>query len=107
MTIIHPSEPKLKISLLGGFKFQREGSIVRLETAKTGALLAYLALQSRPQPRHKLIGLFWGDQPEASARRNLRHALWNIRQQFHFPDQPPVLLSDSQEIAFNPCAGSG
>ena len=105
MTSIDPSAPWLKISLLGGCKFQCEGSIVRLETAKTGALLAYLALQSKPQPRQKLTGLFWGDQPEDSARRNLRHALWNIRQQFQCPDQPPVLLGDSQEIAFNLDAG--
>ena len=52
---------------------------VRLETAKTGALLAYLALQPAAQPRHTLMGLFWGDQPEANARRNLRHAVWGFR----------------------------
>ena len=69
---------------------------VRLETAKTSARLTYLALQSRPQPRHKLIGLFWGDQPEANARRSLRHSSWTIRQQLHCPDQAPAILSDAQ-----------
>jgi predicted ATPase/DNA-binding SARP family transcriptional activator len=106
MNTVRPFEPRLRILVLGGCKFQCDGNIVHLETAKTNALLAYLALHSRPQSRNKLIGLFWGDQPEENARRNLRHALWNIRQQLHCPDQPPILLSDSQEIAFNPTCGA-
>ncbi len=101
MNIANPFEPKLRIYLLGSCKFLFEGNIIRLETAKTSALLAYLALQTRPQPRQKLIGLFWGDQPEVNANRNLRHALWNIRQKLNLPDQPPILLSDSQGITFN------
>ena len=97
-------EPRLKISVLGGCKFQCEGHSVHLETAKTSALFAYLVLHSRPQPRHKLIGLFWGGQPEANARANLRHALWHIRRQFKCPDQTPIVLSDPQGIVFNPAA---
>ena len=106
MNQANPTQPRLKFRFFGGCKFQCEGKNVRPDTTKTGALLAYLALQSRLQPRHKLIGLFWGDQPEANARRSLRHSLWNIRQQFHCLDQAPVLLSDAQEIAFNHAAGA-
>jgi DNA-binding SARP family transcriptional activator len=94
-------EPWLRLRLLGGCEFQRANGAVRLESVKTGALLAYLALQADPQPRHKLMGLLWGDLPEASARRNLRHALWNLRHRFDSSDHPPLILSDQQTIQFN------
>jgi len=42
-------EPRVRFYLLGGCAFQcDDGHPVHLETAKTGALLAYLALQSDP-----------------------------------------------------------
>ncbi|MCI0475685.1 MAG: tetratricopeptide repeat protein [Anaerolineales bacterium] len=97
-------EPRLRLRLLGGCEFQRADGNVRLESVKTSALLAYLVLQTDPQPRHKLIGLLWGDLPEASARRNLRHALWNLRTQFDSSDHPPLLLTDQQTIQFNRAA---
>jgi predicted ATPase/DNA-binding SARP family transcriptional activator len=100
-----PSEPGVSICLLGGCKFYNQGKIIRLETAKTSALLAYLALQSKPTTRHKLLGLFWGDQPEKNARRSLRHALWNIRQAFQASDRAEILMSEGQEIAIDPVAG--
>lgn len=52
---------------------------VRLESAKTTALLAYLAIVGRPQTRQKLMGLLWEDIPEQKASRNLRHSLWNLK----------------------------
>ena len=97
-------EPWLRLRLLGSCEFQRADGAVRLESVKTGTLLAYLALQANPQPRHKLMGLLWGDLPEASARRNLRHALWNLRNQFDSSDHLPLLLSDQQMIQFNRAA---
>ena len=97
-------KPKLKLLLLGGCEIQFADNVVHLETTKTSALLAYLALMSGPQPRQKLMGLFWGDQPEEKARRNLRHALWNIRQQCNYPGLPDVIQADQQTITFNHAA---
>lgn len=96
------TEPVLKIRLLGGCEFEFQGTTLRLETAKTRALLAYLALQRSPQSRAKLIGLFWGDMPENNARANLRHTLWNLRTQLAVTGTPPIITADSQTAAFNP-----
>jgi predicted ATPase/DNA-binding SARP family transcriptional activator len=94
-------EPRLRIHLFGGCRIELDGHAVRLETTKTAALLAYLALQDQPQTRQKLVGVFWGDQPDPSARRNLRHALWNIRRVLERPDRPPVIRGEQHTVAFN------
>lgn len=43
------------------------------------ALLYYLAVSGRPQPRECLAALLWGDISEESARRNLRKSLTELR----------------------------
>ena len=47
--------------------------------AKALALLAYLALESRPHTREELAGLLWGESPEHEARASLRQALKQLR----------------------------
>ena len=68
-------------------------------TLKSQSLLAYLVLhRHRPQPRDRLIGLFWGDRPERKARHSLSTALWHIRR--CLPDEIPI-LSDAQTVQFD------
>lgn len=98
---VQSSEPWLKLRLLGGCEFHCPDGPVRPETAKTGALLAYLAMQSTSQQRHKLMGLLWGDLPEPNARRNLRRALWDLRRKLHRPDTPPFILAVGQTVTLN------
>lgn len=43
------------------------------------ALLYYLAVSGRPQPRDSLAALLWGEISEESARRNLRKSLTELR----------------------------
>jgi DNA-binding SARP family transcriptional activator/predicted ATPase len=82
---------------------------------KVRALLAYLAVEAEwPHRREKLAGLLWPDQPERSARANLRRALSNLR--LVIGDRarssgragspvpaatPPTLLVTRQTIQFN------
>ena len=96
-----PSDAWLRFYLLGGCEIQLPEGSVRLESAKTRALLVYLVLNPGPQERHKLIGLLWGDFPEANARRNLRRALWNLRKELNNPELPPVILADRETVAIN------
>ncbi|HHS97626.1 MAG TPA: tetratricopeptide repeat protein [Chloroflexi bacterium] len=47
---------------------------------KARSLLSYLLVHhDRPIPRDRLLGLFWPERSESSARRALSHALWQIR----------------------------
>jgi DNA-binding SARP family transcriptional activator len=50
-------------------------------TRKSRSLFSYLLMHTdRAHPRDVLAGMFWGDMPEAVARKHLRDALWRIRQ---------------------------
>ena len=52
--------------------------IAGFESNKVRALLAYLAIETdRPHSRDELVGLLWPEQPDATARANLRQALAN------------------------------
>jgi DNA-binding SARP family transcriptional activator len=73
--------PYLQIQLLGTFQATLDSrSITGIESNKVRALLAYLAVEAdRPHSRAELNGLLWPDQPDATARANLRQALANLR----------------------------
>jgi len=92
----------LRLRFLGGCEVLLPDGPAHLETAKTRALLAYLALNPGPHSRQRLMGLLWGDLPEANARRNLRRALWNLRKRLSPPDGPPPFLADRETVRFNP-----
>ncbi|GAA1640927.1 hypothetical protein GCM10009733_042480 [Nonomuraea maheshkhaliensis] len=52
---------------------------LRIRSAKTRALLCFLATTTGPQPRSALATLLWGERPEANARGSLRLALSELR----------------------------
>ncbi|HMA32958.1 MAG TPA: AAA family ATPase, partial [Chloroflexia bacterium] len=101
----------LTIRLFGGLVLERDGQALPPPTPQKAALLlAYLlAAHNRVHPRALLAGLFWGDQPEQRARRNLSDALWRIRTLLEprsaRPDSgPPILLLEGDTVRYNPAA---
>lgn len=91
---------ELHLAFLGGLSIQRGGeAIPELTSHKALALLCYLALAERPQPRMALAGLLWGDMPESNALMNLRKALKQLRQQVG-----NHLVITHQQAAFNRAA---
>ncbi|MCL4838026.1 MAG: hypothetical protein KJ058_08685, partial [Thermoanaerobaculia bacterium] len=76
-----PGPPEIEVRLLGGFEVTRGGAPVDgFESAKARAVLAYLALtRAVPTTRERLAGLFWPEQEEGRARRNLRQVIYNLR----------------------------
>ncbi|MEZ4706155.1 MAG: tetratricopeptide repeat protein [Caldilineaceae bacterium] len=69
----------LELALLGNPEIHLAGQpLARLRSAKTYALLYYLAVTRRAQPRTTLAGLFWGDVDEYYARRNLNRTLSDL-----------------------------
>ncbi len=95
------SKPWLRFRFLGGCEILLPNGPIHLETAKTRALLAYLLLNPGAQPRQRLVGLLWGKLPESHARRNLRRALWNLRQRLHTAGHPPPIRADREIVAFD------
>lgn len=95
----------LRLSVLPAFQATlAETPIVGFRSAKTQALLVYLAVESaRPHPRAVLAGLLWPDQPDRAAQHNLSQALLNLRQLLSdATTHPPFFLTTRQTIQFNP-----
>ncbi|MGE5141134.1 MAG: AfsR/SARP family transcriptional regulator, partial [Rudaea sp.] len=94
----------LTLGFLGSLQIAVAGApISTFESDKSRALLAYLAVESRqPHRRDALVGLLWPESSEETARRNLRQALYNLRNAIgdHAAD-PPYLLISRDEIQFN------
>ena len=86
--------PTLRLYFLGTLDIRYDDQpLPKPATLKSQSLLAYLILHRyQPQPRDRLVGLFWGDRPERKARRSLATALWHIRR--CLPED--YILSDPQ-----------
>ncbi|MCB0107308.1 MAG: hypothetical protein KDE53_15415, partial [Caldilineaceae bacterium] len=86
----------LTLELLGAPTVSLAGQpLPRLRSAKSYALLYYLAVTGRAQPRSVLAGLFWGDVDDYYARRNLNRTLSDLTH--HVGDH---LIVDRQSLAF-------
>lgn len=104
----------LHLRLLGGFEAgvidaagapARDASVAALRaaaelpSAKTQALLAYLACVRRRHSRDTLAAMFWGDSDEEAAKASLRQALAALRKPFD-----AWLLIERDSVAFNTAA---
>ena len=96
----------MRISLLGGFNVAHDGAaLLQPASRRTQALLAYLLLKrQRSHQRDVLAEVFWGDAPDAQARRCLRTALWRLRKILeprNVPSGTYLVTSSAGEVAFN------
>ncbi len=78
---------QLTLALLGPFQATVDGrAVTGFPTAKTRALLAYLAVEAgRPHPRATLAALLWPEMPDEAAMNNLRKTLHRLRQALDAP----------------------
>ncbi len=71
----------LRLWLCGRFAGELDGEPVTMPSGdRARALIGWLALHPGPHPRSYLAAQLWPDVPEASARANLRTAIWSVRQ---------------------------
>lgn len=92
--------------MFGGLRV-RQGSrcVERFQTQKTGALLAYLALQRpRPVPREAMAELLWPEGAPDAVRNRLNQAVSSLRRQLHPPELAPltVLTTDHHSLSLSP-----
>ncbi|NUP00592.1 MAG: hypothetical protein HOW59_21965, partial [Nonomuraea sp.] len=71
----------LTLLLLGPPDLAVRGAPVGIRSAKSRALLCYLATTDGPRTRAELAGLLWGERPDAKARGSLRLALSELRRE--------------------------
>ena len=72
------NSPKLVLALLGGFQMSIGGQPAQL-TPGAQHLIALLAIESRPVPRHYIAGRLWPDVTENRALGDLPSTLWRLR----------------------------
>ena len=70
----------LAVTMLGSMQVSWQGRLVAFPTCDSEVLFAFLAL-NRPKTftRDVLVGTFWPELPDPSARKRLRTALWRLR----------------------------
>lgn len=102
MAVVVGEGDRLEIRLLGGFSVTRGGVAVSVGSRAAQALLAYLALTAGARHRReRLAALLWPDASDASARQNLRNALWTLRKALG----EGLFLADKISVGMDPGAG--
>ena len=74
-----PNQATLELRVLGTGEVWQGNQRLHVGHRKTLALLAFLALEGQTA-RSKLSALFWSDNTEEEARRNLRRELHRLRE---------------------------
>lgn len=93
---------ELRLTLLGGMEMTRDGQpVTGFISSKVQALVCYLAVTGRPQPRPALASLLWSEMADAGAGANLRVALSNLNRLL-----APHLLVTRQTVGLNPASAS-
>ena len=72
--------PSVSLTFCGTVAVTGDGLSPASLSAKSLALLAYLALEPGAHSREELTALLWGEYPEAKARASLRQALMHVRE---------------------------
>jgi DNA-binding SARP family transcriptional activator/tetratricopeptide (TPR) repeat protein len=87
----------LRLRLCGGLTGDDDGRPLAMPSSERArALIGWLALHPGTHPRSAVAGRLWPDSPEASARANLRTAVWAIRQSWG--GAADAIISTRQEI---------
>jgi DNA-binding SARP family transcriptional activator/predicted ATPase len=95
----------LTLSFFGAFQAALgDKPLIHFRSAKVQGLLVYLALtHQQAHARQVLATLFWPDEPEAVAKRNLRQSLFRLRRVLGDVNsqKPPYLLATRSTVQFN------
>ncbi|MFK7802378.1 MAG: tetratricopeptide repeat protein [Anaerolineae bacterium] len=95
---------RLVLNYLGSFEVKlNEQEITHFRSTNVQGLLLYLSLQpDRQISRSVLAALFWPDEPEKSAKNNLRQSLFRLKKIFPTSDnEEPYFLVNRQSVQFN------
>lgn len=93
-----------RIEMLGGLRvLQLDAKIDRFQSQKTGALLAFLALNmKRSHGREALAEMLWPEGDPRAIRNRLNQAISSLRRQLHPPESPAmVLVTDHHFVGLN------
>ncbi|CAA9553426.1 MAG: hypothetical protein AVDCRST_MAG59-1919 [uncultured Thermomicrobiales bacterium] len=91
---------RLRVAVLGAPEVHRGHERLVFPTRKTLAVLLYLLVERAPQPRDKLITLFWPESTPTAARSTLRSTLVRLRERLEEVPGDGYLVADRAAVAF-------
>jgi DNA-binding SARP family transcriptional activator len=92
----------VQVFLLGEQVITDAAGAVRLRSARTLALVAFLVVHAgRPQSRQRIAGLFWPDSTDAQALTNLRRELHHLR---HVLGEEAALVVTARDLCWRDTA---
>ncbi|HLV79891.1 MAG TPA: BTAD domain-containing putative transcriptional regulator, partial [Chthonomonadaceae bacterium] len=102
-------DARCRVEMLGCLRLIRAElpePVTRFALQKAGALLAFLALHRLPQPRERILDLFWPEMDLSAARANLSTTLASLRRQIEPPgvSRGAVLTANHSQVGLNPAA---
>ncbi|MEM7798392.1 MAG: AAA family ATPase [Chloroflexota bacterium] len=99
---------QLRLSFLGAFEaFLNEQPLTHFRSSKIQALLIYLALnRGQAHEREELATLLWPEEPNETAKQNLRQSLYRLRQLTGDAKtgEIPFFLVTRSTVRFNPAS---
>lgn len=100
---------QLALSFFGAFQANMAGQpLTNFRSAKIQGLLIYLVLTAQQRhTRDELAALFWPDEPEKTAKQNLRVSLHRLRQLLGETDDDHFLLITRSTAQFDPASDYG
>lgn len=84
---------RIEIRMMGIPGVQADGVPVRFKYQKSEGIFYYIG-SHRSVERYRIMSLFWPEESEEKARKNLRNALYAIRQAF----SRAVIINDGQRL---------
>ncbi|MBS1727659.1 MAG: tetratricopeptide repeat protein [Armatimonadetes bacterium] len=95
-----------RVEMLGTYQLRSQGRVTdRFRTRRVAALLAFLTLsRNHLHSRDEVAELLWPDLDPGVARRNLRQALFSLRQVIEPPEVPAgsILRINQAMLSLNP-----
>jgi DNA-binding SARP family transcriptional activator len=91
--------PRLRILLLGPPVITLDGLHLKINRKQQRAGLFYLASQTTPISRAAVCDLFWPNETEEKARKNLREGLSRLRAYLHYEE---VIIAENDQLSLNP-----
>src|SRR3990170_6708866 len=89
--------PLLEVHTFGGLRLRLGGETIGgFASRKVEALVVYLAMNRRPQPREALADLLWDNRSQAQALSNLRTVLASLGKRLN-----PLLNITRYEVALH------
>lgn len=85
------------VKLLGGFDASIDGKAINFKYKKVEALFCYLIVKKHAT-RYELSNLLWSDKEDSTAKKNLRNAIFRLKESIEDFDKIFIIIKSTVEL---------